>query len=301
MKNRSFADPRLFLILLLAIVLPFALVVTGCGGVDAKTKKEQAKAKRKAAEEKKEADAEKTDEKAADNANTDAHEVTEEKSADKDEKEKDAGHKKDEKKSTKTESKASKTETDAIWADLVKGNKRFMAGKHTPANYLAARHALAKGQQPKVIVLGCADSRVPPELVFDKNLGELFVVRDAGNISDEVSLGSIEYAVEHLHAKLIVVLGHESCGAVAAAVSGEEMPTRNLRAIVESIVPAFEGSSTCIMGKESNLSCVELNVKQSSGDLVKKSPIIKKAVSEGEIAVIRAVYRMETGEVVRVD
>jgi carbonic anhydrase len=176
-----------------------------------------------------------------------------------------------------------------------------MGGKHTGANYVSARRSLAKGQQPKVIVLGCADSRVPPELVFDKNLGELFVVRDAGNISDEVSLGSIEYAIEHLHAKMIVVLGHESCGAVAAAVSGEEMPTRNLRAIVASIVPAFEGSTTCLMGKPSNLSCVELNVKQSSGDLLKNSPIIKKALGEGEIALVRAVYHMETGEVVRVD
>jgi carbonic anhydrase len=79
-------------------------------------------------------------------------------------------------------------------------------------------------------------------LLFDKNLGELFVVRDAGNIADKLALGSIEYAIEHLHAKVLVILGHESCGAVAASLSGEEMPTKNLQAIVDKISPAFENS-----------------------------------------------------------
>ncbi len=174
-----------------------------------------------------------------------------------------------------------------------------MAGKHTTVNYSATRVALAKGQKPQVIVLGCADSRVPPEFLFDKNLGELFVVRDAGNIADEVSLGSIEYAVEHLHAKMIVVLGHESCGAVAAAVSGEKMPTRNLTAITESIAPAFEGSKTCVIGEQPNISCVELNAQHSAENLLLKSSVIKKAVEEGEISIVSAVYHFDTGEIVR--
>lgn len=198
------------------------------------------------------------------------------------------------------EKPAEKVDFDALWADLLAGNKRFMSGKHTTINYATMRASLAKGQKPKVIVLGCADSRVPPEFLFDKNLGELFVVRDAGNIPDEVSLGSIEYAVEHLKAKMIVVLGHESCGAVAAAVSGEKMPTKNLTAIVETITPSFEGSKECPMGGEPNLACVALNVNHTAELLSSKSPVLKKAIEEKEIAVIPAVYHFDTGEVVRI-
>jgi len=197
--------------------------------------------------------------------------------------------------------KEKKADSEKIWADLVEGNKRFMAGRHTSVKYSSVRQSLVKGQKPQVIVLGCADSRVPPEFVFDKNLGELFVVRDAGNIADAVSLGSIEYAVEHLHAKVLVIMGHESCGAVAAAVSGEKMPSPNLTAITESITTAFSGSKTCLIGGESNLSCVELNVGQSSKDILSKSPILKKAVDDGELMVVRAVYKLSTGEVVRLD
>ncbi len=208
----------------------------------------------------------------------------------------------EDKKDSKTGSeKEKKAAAEAIWSDLVKGNKRFMAGRHTNVKYSAIRQDLVKGQKPRAIILGCADSRVPPEFVFDKNLGELFVVRDAGNISDKVSLGSIEYAVEHLHSKVLVILGHESCGAVAASVSGEKMPSDNLQAIVERITPAFEDSKTCVIGGESNLFCVELNVQQSSRDILLKSSILKKAVEEGDLVLVRAVYRMATGEVVRLD
>lgn len=272
---------------------------TACGKADATSKKEKSK------KSKEKRDAESEDEKA------DESEKSEEKSADENsnsgeskketEKRTSEEKKSDKKPDLKTSEKDQKTESAAIWTDLMNGNKRFMAGKHTAVNYSAARVSLAKGQKPLTIVLGCADSRVPPEFVFDKNLGELFVVRDAGNIADEVSLGSIEYAVEHLHAKVLVILGHESCSAVAATVSGEKMPTKNLRAIVESIAPAFEDSKSCVIGGKINLSCVELNVKHSSENVVEKSPIIKEAVEKGELTIIRAVYKLETGEVVRLD
>ncbi|CAN5432147.1 hypothetical protein BH10ACI2_BH10ACI2_13680 [soil metagenome] len=204
-------------------------------------------------------------------------------------------------KDSKETDKVSKVSADAAWSELIRGNKRFMSGKHTGVNYSSARLSLLKSQHPDTIVLGCADSRVPPEFVFDKNLGDLFVVRDAGNIPDKLTLGSIEYAVEHLHARVLVVLGHESCGAVAAAVSGEKMPSANLSAIVDSISPSFNGSKSCIIGGDSNLSCVELNVKQSAKDILAKSAILKKAVDEGRLVLIRAVYKMGTGEVVRLD
>jgi len=188
---------------------------------------------------------------------------------------------------------------DEIWADLLEGNRRFMAGKPKTRALVAAREELAKGQHPQVIVLGCADSRVSPELVFDKNLGELFVVRTAGNIADPIALGSLEYAAEHLHSKVLVVLGHEKCGAVAAAASGEKMPTANLDAIVKRIFPVIEKYTICAQGDQLLGLAVEANVQQSARDVVSESPILQKEVAEQKLTVIRAVYKLKTGEVVR--
>ena len=113
--------------------------------------------------------------------------------------------------------KALASEEDTL-ARLMNGNARFVKGQHRPANYKRERAELTKGQRPYAIVLSCSDSRVPPEIVFDESLGKLFVVRVAGNVVDPIALGSIEYAAEHLHSKLLFVLGHESCGAVKATV-----------------------------------------------------------------------------------
>ena len=297
MKKPSIRDLS-SLLLLLALLIGVSSV-SSCSKADATTKKEKSKktSKEEPEVESDEAETKKAEEPETVDAKSDEKKDDPKEPSKGDEKKKST----DEKASGKSPVKDPKAVADEIWKNLSAGNKRFMAGKHTTVNYAMARKTLVKGQHPDVIVLGCADSRVPPEFLFDKNLGELFVVRDAGNIPDKVSLGSIEYAVEHLHAKALLILGHESCGAVAAAVSGEKMPTANLSAIVESISPAFEGSKTCIIGEPSNLSCVELNVKQSSADVIAQSPILKKAVKEGELAVIRAVYKLETGEVVRLD
>src|SRR5436190_14973819 len=124
--------------------------------------------------------------------------------------------------------KVTAEETEALWKELMDGNKRFVSGNMQKRDVAAARDELAKGQHPKVIVLACADSRVAPELVFDKGLGELFVIRIAGNVADKDALGSIEYAVEHLHSSMIIILGHEKCGAVAAAASKGEIASPNL-------------------------------------------------------------------------
>ena len=186
-----------------------------------------------------------------------------------------------------------------IWSDLMSGNKRFVAGKPKSRPLIAAREELYKGQHPQVIVLGCADSRVSPELVFDKNLGELFVVRTAGNIADPIALGSIEYAAEHLHSKVLVVLGHEKCGAVAAAASGEKMPTANLDAIVSKIFPVVERFKGCAQGDQLIGLSVEGNVQQSARDIVENSPILQQELLERKLTVITAVYRLKTGEVYR--
>jgi len=189
---------------------------------------------------------------------------------------------------------ASTASPDAIWDDLMAGNKRFVAGHPASREYVNLRHQLAKGQSPSTIVLGCADSRVGPELVFDKNLGDLFVVRAAGNVAGPIDLGSIEYAVEHLGSSLIVVLGHSDCGAVKAACTHETLPAPNLSAIGEKIRPA------CAKGDKNAIQAsVEQNVRKSAKDLLANSAILREFVHEGKVHIVPAVYDLDSGEVVR--
>jgi carbonic anhydrase len=191
------------------------------------------------------------------------------------------------------------TTPEEIWADLMEGNKRFVAGKPQARVVPARREELAKGQHPRVVVLTCSDSRVSPTLAFDKSLGDLFVIRTAGNVADPIALGSIEYAAEHLHAKVLVVMGHEKCGAVSAALSGEKMPTRNLDAIVRKIAPAVDKVKSCGEGDQLLGLAVESNVRHSARSLVEDSPILAAEVAAKKLTVIQAVYRLKTGEVVR--
>jgi carbonic anhydrase len=186
----------------------------------------------------------------------------------------------------------------AVWGELAAGNKRFMAGEAKPKDMGKTRATLTGGQHPQAIVLGCADSRVSPELVFDATLGELFVVRTAGNIADKVALGSIEYAVEHCGSPLIVVLGHESCGAVGAAAAGGKLPTDNLKAIVKQIDPALkEHRKAGLEGAMLVQKGVESNARLSAEHLMKASPIIREKVSAGSVKIVKAVYHLGSGEV----
>ena len=296
MKNEKSKQKQLSMTFLMALLflLCSSLVLTGCSSAEGKTKKKKAPkdhdedevtSVEKDSHKDEDHDSEKEAEKGDD------HKDANKKADSKDDKHKDDKHKKD----AKNEKKPS---ADEIWADLESGNKLFRKGKYSIGNILGERGTLAKGQEPQVIIIGCSDSRVPPELIFGKNTGDLFVVRDAGNIVDEVTLGSMEYAVEHLHSKAIVVLGHDSCGAVAATVSGEKMPSINLQAIVDTIAPAIRDSGTCEIGGKMNPSCVELNVNQTAKNILSKSPILKKATEEG-LVILKAVYHLETGEVER--
>jgi carbonic anhydrase len=186
-----------------------------------------------------------------------------------------------------------------IWERLMDGNRRFAAGEPEPRELVDRREALAEGQHPRVIVVGCSDSRVSPELLFDQGLGDLFVIRTAGNVAGPVALGSIEYAVEHLHVRVLVVLGHEKCGAVAAAASGEKMPTPNLAAIVGKIAPALAKLKGRVKEEQLASEGIAANVRQSAQDLVSRSPVLRKEVQAGKLSIIKAVYRLKTGEVVR--
>jgi carbonic anhydrase len=186
-----------------------------------------------------------------------------------------------------------------IWADLARGNRRFIAGQPRPRRLVETRRELVKGQHPRAIVLTCADSRVSPELLFDQSLGDLFVVRTAGNVADAVALGSIEYAAEHLHAPLLIVLGHESCGAVAAALSSEKVESPNLQSIVDRIHPAAVHARELALDGEAGRLTETLNVHQSATDLLKNSAVLRAAAAGHSLTILKAVYRLDTGEVVR--
>lgn len=188
-----------------------------------------------------------------------------------------------------------------IWSELMEGNQRFVTGAPVAHDVVGLRSTLAKGQHPRVVVLGCSDSRVSPELLFDQTLGDLFVVRSAGNIADPVGLGSIEYAVEHLGSSVIVVLGHQKCGAVTAACAQQKMPTSNLQAIVDKINPAVLQVGDSEKGDARVEAAIKQNVHQSAKDLLVNSEVLHHAVEEGKLTVIEAEYSLESGHVTRLE
>jgi carbonic anhydrase len=196
---------------------------------------------------------------------------------------------------------------DAALRTLMAGNKRYVATKPLhPHQGRSHRVVLAKGQQPFAVVLGCADSRVPPEIVFDQGLGDLFVLRIAGNIVDDAVLGSIEYAVEHLGTRLIVVLGHERCGAVSAAVQAarsSSMPGASqpggehdhIGSLVQAIAPAVERVRDR-PGDRLDLA-IRANVAMVAGQLRGSTPVLAKSVKAGKLQVVGARYDLDTGVV----
>jgi len=179
---------------------------------------------------------------------------------------------------------------------LQAGNRRFVAGTSVhPIDFSQARAELAEnGQRPFAVVLGCSDSRVPPEAVFDVGIGELFVVRTAGNVADPIAIGSVEYAVQHLHAPLVVVLGHRKCGAVAAAVSGGAHGP-NIDAIIREIKPSLH--KTLSEGKDDiACRCEGENVRHTVAKL-RDSRILSQHADEGKLTIVGAMYDLRTGEV----
>jgi carbonic anhydrase len=186
-----------------------------------------------------------------------------------------------------------------IWTDLMAGNQRFQEGMETPRDFVRRRAELANEQKPQVILLACSDSRVCPSLIFDKNLGDLFVIRTAGNVADRAALGSIEFAAEFLRSRVLVVLGHEDCGAVAVAASGKKPPSSKLKSIVARIHPALENVKGQAEGDDLLRLAERANVHQSAADVLCNSPLLQKKVAAGELTVIKALYRLRSGEVVR--
>ena len=180
------------------------------------------------------------------------------------------------------------------------GNARFVANAAEPLPVDAERRqAQTKGQSPFAIVLSCADSRVPPEIIFNVGLGELFVVRSAGEVTDKAVLASMEYAADHLHSPLLVVMGHESCGAVKAATDtkpGSASMGPNLDYLVKSIQPAF-GRMATPADQEHIREATLANVEQVVNDILEQSSIIRHLQHEGTLQLVGAYYELSTGRV----
>jgi carbonic anhydrase len=183
---------------------------------------------------------------------------------------------------------------------LSEGNRRFAAGttSDSESGFLANRAEFADGQAPFAIILACSDSRVPVEMVFDQGLGDLFVIRVAGNIVAPSQVGSVEFAAAQLGAKLVVVLGHSNCGAVEATLmelaQEQELRTPNLRAIVDRIRPAIESMTDQDISLQA---AVVANVHQSVSRLHHGSLILEQLVKSGELVIVGAEYSIESGEV----
>ncbi|MDP1586755.1 MAG: carbonic anhydrase [Prosthecobacter sp.] len=184
---------------------------------------------------------------------------------------------------------------------LKQGNQRFANHMQKHPDQGGKRvHQLAQGQHPIATVLACADSRVPPEIVFDQGLGDLFVVREAGHVADDATLGSIEYAVEHLKTPLIVVLGHESCGAVTAAVDvmdSHQSAGGHIQRLVEDIRPAVQEAGTHGSRESRIARAVTANVRLVMGQLTRNDAALAKAVRAGAVRIVGAVYDLNTGKI----
>jgi carbonic anhydrase len=183
---------------------------------------------------------------------------------------------------------------------LKEGNGRYTSGNlQHPGQTTERRTELAKTQYPFASIVSCSDSRVPPEIVFDQGLGDLFIVRVAGNVINDEGLGSIEYSVDHLGTRLIVVLGHQRCGAVQAAketIAAKGKAPGHIESLVTAIKPAVETTA-----KDDLDATIKANVKNVVQALRSSTPILKAKVDSGEVKVIGGYYSLDTGAVTFLD
>jgi carbonic anhydrase len=201
---------------------------------------------------------------------------------------------------------AKATVTAAQALQLLKdGNARFMEDRpQAVVQGKQRRLEIARGQTPIAVLVGCSDSRVPPELLFGRGLGELFIIRNAGNTVDTVALGSIEYAVTQLNVPLVVVMGHERCGAVSAAVSVVEKQAAfpgSMGPMVEPIVPAVLEARAALGNKHTHDELVEASVRQNVARVVKRlresEPLLLEPLRAGKLMIVGARYDLDDGRV----
>jgi carbonic anhydrase len=189
---------------------------------------------------------------------------------------------------------------DSALAWLKRGNNEFLRGEFNRHGVDSSlRMAVSKAQHPKAVVLTCSDSRVPPELIFDKGLGDLFVIRVAGNVLDDAVIGSMEYAVEHLQTSLIVVMGHQNCGAIGAAVADLQNSGDKIDNHVRALADKIEQAIVAVNLKEEDMTRKALlsNIIYSVATLKESRPVLNEFVKEGKLKVIGAVYALDSGKV----
>lgn len=186
--------------------------------------------------------------------------------------------------------------------DLKEGNLRYIEAKMETRDFASQRKETVGGQFPKAVILSCIDSRVPIETIFDQGIGDVFVARVAGNFENTDILGSLEYSCKAAGGKLVMVLGHESCGAVKAAIDGVELG--NITAMLGNILPAVKKTADQVEGEVSSSNTtfvaktVENNVALTIERIREKSPILKEMEVNGEISIVGGVYELSTGKVV---
>jgi len=188
---------------------------------------------------------------------------------------------------------------DEALSKLLDGNQRFISGSLATKDIGDARRKeLSKAQHPSAIVVICSDSLAPPEIIFDQGLGDLFVVRSAGNVLDPISVGSIEYAAEHLHAPLILLLGHDKCSVVSTALEAKEKTDDNIGTILRKILPAVKKATARGGTKEDILNnAIRENVLLQQKYLLRKSPLIRKLIQSGDLKVVAGIYHSESGKI----
>jgi carbonic anhydrase len=185
-----------------------------------------------------------------------------------------------------------------VWQRLLAGNMRFVQGLFLGRNLLDLRKSLTRGQTPMAAVLCCSDSRVPAEIVFDQSLGDLFVVRTAGLVLEPTAIGSLEYAVAHLHVPLLVIKGHEACGAITAAVEHPDLDEGHITAVVREIAPAAaEARETGLCGPELVEKTNALHLGRLFDRLKRDSPIIAGALADKRLHVVVSRYSLGNGQV----
>lgn len=186
-----------------------------------------------------------------------------------------------------------------VLKDLMRGNQRFTSDEFQTRDHNAMKQSAVGGQYPKAVVLSCVDSRVPVETVLDQGIGDVFVARVAGNFENTDILGSMEYACKVAGSKLVLVLGHESCGAVSAACDGVELG--NITHLLSNIKPAVEATTTEGKRNSSNKDfvqdVVQKNVELTIQRIKEKSPILKTMEDQGDIKIVGGVYSLQTGKV----
>jgi carbonic anhydrase len=182
---------------------------------------------------------------------------------------------------------------------LKEGNEKFIKGHAIhPDESLNRIKELKEGQKPFAVVISCSDSRLPPELIFDQGLGDIFSIRTAGNVIGDFELGSIEYAVEHLHCKLIVVLGHENCGAIQAyATSKNERHENHIQNLIDYIAAEEEEKSIPDSLKSDTDVLVNANIQHGVNLLNSSTPVLKELVDGNELTIIGAYYDLDNGKV----